>query len=387
MNHFADNLLVGIVWGLLIAVIVALFIGLMCLLHFLLTLPMRRAERARLFLDLIDTAVKDGRPVEETLIAVSHSRARALGARFHAVAAWLEQGVGLGEALERVPRFVPPQIAAMLRAGQKLGDLSRVLPACRQLLTDAPVETRTVVPYVFMITMATLPIAFFIFCVKTGASDSSPARTMIERLLSVGVTYGLRVPFFMQPAHSAELLGAQTAVMAALLLGALLYLGGPRVARWLPFVDRLNYWKPWRRKRMLRDFSTMLGILLDSGVAEAEAIRLAADCTANRVFQRRAEVVIGRLSQGVSLPEGVQSMDDAGEFGWRLRNAFHGRTRFLRALTGWHEALDAKAFQQQQAAAHGITTAVVLWNGFFVAAIVTSVFYFLISITNEGLLW
>ena len=80
-------------------------------------------------------------------------------------------------------------------------------------------------------------------------------------------------------------------------------------------------------------------------------------------------------------------MDDSGEFGWRLANAIHGRDGFLPALAGWHESLDAQAFQQEQAAAHGVTTALVLWSGLFVGAVVVSVFMFLISIIDAGVLW
>ena len=57
-----------------------------------------------------------------------------------------------------------------------------------------------------------------------------------------------------------------------------------------------------------------------------------------------------------------------------------GAGGFLQALAGWHESLDAKAFQQEQAAAHGITSALVLWSGLFVGAVVISVFMFLVSI-------
>jgi len=45
------------------------------------------------------------------------------------VAAYIEGGASLGEALEKVPRFLPPQINAILRAGEKIGDLKKVLPA------------------------------------------------------------------------------------------------------------------------------------------------------------------------------------------------------------------------------------------------------------------
>ena len=93
----------------------------------LLTLPMRRAERARLFLDLFESSTQSGAPVEESLISIAHSRDLSMGVRFHLVAAWLEEGLGLGEALAKVPRFLPPQITAML-AGQKFGDIKKVLP-------------------------------------------------------------------------------------------------------------------------------------------------------------------------------------------------------------------------------------------------------------------
>jgi type II secretory pathway component PulF len=152
-------------------------------------------------------------------------------------------------------------------------------------------------------------------------------------------------------------------------------------------LQRLHYRLPWRRKRLQRDFSTMLAILLDSGVPEPEAVALAADCTANKVFRQRAACAVDDLKRGLKLTRAVQGMDDSGEFGWRLTNAFHGGGGFLQALAGWHESLDAKAFQEEQAAAHGITSALVLWSGVFVAAVVISVFMFLVSLIDAGVLW
>ena len=138
---------------------------------------------------------------------------------------------------------------------------------------------------------------------------------------------------------------------------------------------------------MQRDFSTLLAILLDSGVPEPEAVALAAEGTANTVFRRRAARVVENLRQGVKLTQAVQALDDSGEFAWRLANAVHGHAGFLQALAGWHESLDAKAFQQEQAAAHGITSALVLWSGLFVGAVAISAFMFLISITDSAVLW
>ena len=110
--------------------------GLAALMHALLSLPIRRRERARFFLDLLETALAQGRAIEQTLAAMAESRDRAMGVRFHLLAAHLENGLRLGAALEKVPRLLPAQIAATLRVGERLGDLKRVLPACRETLRE-----------------------------------------------------------------------------------------------------------------------------------------------------------------------------------------------------------------------------------------------------------
>jgi small-conductance mechanosensitive channel len=59
----------------------------------------------------------------------------------------------------------------------------------------------------------------------------------------------------------------------------------------------------------------------------------------------------------------------------------------LRALTGWHEALDARAFQLEQTAAQVVTTSMVLLNGLIVACIVFAIFLALVQILNGATLW
>jgi type II secretory pathway component PulF len=157
--------------------------------------------------------------------------------------------------------------------------------------------------------------------------------------------------------------------------------------RTLPLVDWIAWRVPWKHKRMQRNFSAMLAVLLDGGVPESNAVRLAGDCAANEVFRRRAASVQAALAQGVRLTDAVRRLDDSGEFRWRLANAAHARGGFLRALTGWHEALDAKSFQQEQAAAHIVTSALVLANGVLVALVALAVFGALVSIIEAGVLW
>jgi type II secretory pathway component PulF len=140
-------------------------------------------------------------------------------------------------------------------------------------------------------------------------------------------------------------------------------------------------------KRLQRDFSAMLAVLLDAEVPETEAVALAAECTGNAVFRQRAARTSRLLAEGTKLPEAIRAMDGAGELRWRLANAMQRHGGFLRALTGWHEALDAKAFQLEQSAAQVTTTLLVLVNGFIVASLVIAIFLALIQILNGCVLW
>ena len=148
----------------------------------------------------------------------------------------------------------------------------------------------------------------------------------------------------------------QCLILLALWLAVFLYIGGPRVVGWFPILERWQFHLPWRRRRMQRDFSHILAMLLDGGLPEAEALKLAAACSANSVFRHHANQALTALRQGVGLPEAVHVMDDSGEFRWRLRNAAATHGGFMRALAGWHESLDARAFQLEQAGlgVHGV---------------------------------
>lgn len=367
-------LLLLLLWGILLAGILSLF-------HFLLSSPLRRAERARTILDLIETALQHGEPVEQALISISQSREQSVGVRFHLFVAWLEKGLRLEEALAKVPRLLPPAITAMLQAGQKIGDLRKVLPACRQLLADAVSETRSALNYLVVITFVVSPVTIFVFFVT--AVLVFPKFKEIALGMGFGMPAGMRLLI----EYRLPFVWIQVLLQLVVWFTAFAYVMGPHIRSWLPGYDQFNWRLSWRRKRMQRDFSVMLATLLDAKMPEPDAVTLSASCTANSVFQERAARVANNLKQGLSLTEAVQEMDDTGEFRWRLTNATHSRGGFLAALAGWHDALNAKSFQHEQAAAHVVSTSLVLINGLFVAAVVISVFSFLISIVNAGTLW
>ena len=72
------------------------------LIYFLLTLPLRRNERARLFLDLLELGMEEGHTPEAAITRAAASRDRSMGVRFHLLAAHIEQGSRLSEGTNHI---------------------------------------------------------------------------------------------------------------------------------------------------------------------------------------------------------------------------------------------------------------------------------------------
>jgi type II secretory pathway component PulF len=378
MNDFAVFLFALFWYGVFILVPGGAFSVLM---HYLLSLPMRRRDRALFFLDLLETVLQRGQPVEQAILAAAENHDRAIGVRFFIVAAHIENDARLGEALEQEPRFLPPQVNAILRAGEKLGDLKKVLPACREVLRIAPDTVRSTTHYMVAILLIFAPVACWLITLL------SIWVFPIFRQLAAGM--GVRVWPFTQFVFALNdshiLVGFEIALFFMLLAMAALYIGGPGFVRWfqfrsVPIVDWITWRVPWKQKKLQRTFSAMLAVLLDGGVPEAEAVRLAGESTANEICRRRAQRVIAALEKGTKLDDAVRTFDDSGEFHWRLTNATHAHGGFLNALRGWHEALDAKAFQQEETATHFLTSGLVILNGLVVGLIATAMFGMLVMI-------
>jgi type II secretory pathway component PulF len=354
------------------------------ILHFLLSLPMQRRDRALFFLDIIETALDRGQPVEKAILSAAETRDRMMGVGFFLVAAHIEIGARFGEALERTPGFLHPQVNSILCAGEKMGDIKKVLPACREVLR-VPLDTvRTTMHYMVTILLLFAVVASFITWLVT--------TFVIPRFRDIAAGVGVKVwpisEFVMR--HASWLIGFEVAVSLALITLATVYIGGPGFVRFLkfygfPFLDSITWHLPWKRKKLQRTFSAMLAVLLDGGLPEAEAVRLAGDCTANEICRERADRVLVALQLGTKLNDAVRAFDDNGEFHWRLTNATHARGGFMSALQGWHAALDAKAFQQEETTAHATMSGIVILNGVVVALFATALFGVLIAILNGEL--
>ena len=252
-------------------------------------MPLRRQERARFFLDLLETGLADGQSPEITIVEIAKSRDMTLGYRFHLLAAYLETGLRLFEALKKVPGLLPAQLVAMLAVGEKVGDIRKVMPACRKALTSGSSRTTSAVNYLILF-LALNPFGGLIWPFLTVVI--LPKFQLIARDLTNGP---LPVLLRFLLAHSTLISVVQFGLMGLSFLVLLVYVRGPRGIPWLapvlkPLIDAINYRLPWRRKRLQRDFSAMLAILLDAEVPEEQAVTLAAQSTDNSVFIRRCAV-------------------------------------------------------------------------------------------------
>lgn len=362
------------------------------------TIPLRRASATRFLLDVIGAALKQGADLAGAIRACEGSKCDIRPSFLGSVASRLESGEPITEALRARGSPVPDRITEMLRAGEKSGDLGAVLPACRRALDDTVSNAHSGHSYLALLpALLYLPVAVFVPFILAGLPGLQPAfggdlrRGYLGRLGEVAADCGADVEATIAWSRSATFAWA---LVAAVFWGLVLLvwvgkcrrrpvslLGLGRVA------GRLQWRLPWSRRRMQRDFSAVLAILLDTGMREQEAIALASRCTGNLIFEQRAAGSARRLERGEPLAEALGSLDASGELEWRLTNAARSKAGFGAALAGWHDALEAKAFQQEQAASHLLTTGFVLLNGALICSIAFGVFGIMIRILEEALLW
>jgi hypothetical protein len=342
----------------------------------------KRRERGASLLTLLEIGLQQGRTPEQTFLSLAARRIADMGPLFESVVKRMQSGLRLGAALDAEPRLLPPSARAMIKVGEELGDVQRVLPACRLSINTGSARSNSVLNNLMVLLFVSPVGPVLIWLISTWVFPK------LQDLAKDMTTGGTREGFLM---FEWSVLLAKTITWLWLTLWLATWLRDPqsRLHQWLGatlsgVIQRVNFLLPWRRKRMQRDFSVMFSLMLDAGVTEERALRLAADCAANVVFANRVERAIAELRRGVKLTDALARLDDRGEFRWRLRNAAEPPRSFAMALAGWHETLDAKAFQLEQAASQVITTGFVFLNGAMVSMVAIGFFQVLIAIMEEA---
>lgn len=378
----------GPLLGLVVAAALALGLAFPFLhaFYFLMTLPWRRRERAAMLLDLLELGRRDGRSPEQTLASLMDIPDRQLPVRLHLLAAHLETGRSLDQALEQVPHLLPPNIRALLGVGLRYGPPERVFALCRQALITRLGPDRSGLIYLSLI---------FTFVGLAGLQSLLMFRVIIQpKLMQILADLSGDTSSFDWLRQcldaSAWSLGASLVFGAGLYLALFTHVGGPRILGLAGLTDRLRLLVPWQRDRIHRDFAGMFGLLLDAGVPERVAVEEAARATGNRVIAAHAAEVVHRLGQGETLPQAIRHLDGAGEFRWRLANAQHGSfgaggSRFTETLRGWLRALEARANQHESNAIQAVLCGMLLSFGVAVGLHCVGVFGWLVTIVEASL--
>ncbi|MBL9171135.1 MAG: type II secretion system F family protein [Verrucomicrobiales bacterium] len=356
------------------------------LMYLLLGLPLRRKERARLFLDLLEQGLSEGRTAEEVVRSISESCEPLFDPWSEFLQPSLRQGESLDRALAHAPGFLPSSITVQLQIGGQVGEVRRVIPACRRLLADARSEVMAGFNYFLLLTFALVPMSLL--------AIGTIRIWVLPKLRDIGRDMVDSPGLGTDPAaeYIQPLAGVQLVLLLLVIPMVLSYLVGPELGRrfrlgGLPLWDLVADWIPWARQRMRRDFASGLATLLDAGVPEATAVAAAARCAGNVPFERRARRVLRQLEQGSPLGEALTHLDRAGELRWRLENSGAGRGSFCTALEGWIERLDALAFRQQQGLTQLGVSLLLTLNAVSVGLIALSVFGFVIRLLDLALLW
>ncbi len=326
------------------------------------------------------------------LVELTHSQVVAMcgpkGLQPPPLLTHLRGGLDLVDALKKTPWLVEARLVSLLEVGRELGDMKKILPAARVMFATATGHVRKAqmytYPYIFFVSSVGIVIPWMLMTFVVPKfelifKDMLPAE---ERLPG----FTLLVLDISNHAWLFDVLA--TLVTLGFLLGAVLYVGGPRVRRRLSgvtpsFFARLALALPWWRKKLQCDFSARLSLLLDAGVSESRAVTLAAEGTGNLVLQQRALRACADLKNGKSLPVAIQHLDSSNELRWRLETVARSGKGFLPALRAWHETLSARAAQQEQAAAQLVVTGMILSIGVMVGSLVIGMFLPLIVLIDK----
>src|ERR1700744_1037504 len=110
MSDYFIDVFIGLTGG---ALLVLTAFVILYFFHYLMSLPVRRRDQLLLFLDVLETIELYHQNVEAGILAIANSKDTSMGIEFHLVAAHIQNGCRLSEALTRAPKFLPAPLTAI----------------------------------------------------------------------------------------------------------------------------------------------------------------------------------------------------------------------------------------------------------------------------------
>lgn len=378
-------------WYSILAIIAGLFLFLVLLLlpvyfiYLLISRPLKKIERAKNLLDIIEFSENRGIPPEQAFTGIRQMGRHRLGKKFDSFAFYVDNGMDLFSSLDAVPGMLPREVKCTLSIGRKIGNLRSVLPLCRELLNRHISRTRGILNYLVM------PSLFYIFILAGITVFVIPKFNKIYAEMLDGQQLPRLTTFIFDSIPWLALVG--NLQLWLMLLFIFLFSFGADFSRTfvLEYIAShiFYYLVPWRRKRIQQNFAVSLATLLDYQVPEQEALLMAAESTGNYVMTRFAKEGVAMMQQGTGLIKVLSAeFDKSGELAWRFKNSFMAQKQkpnFVQAVAGWGSWLNACAFRQEQMAAHAISTLLILISALFIGLVAVGMFLPLIQIVSSSI--
>jgi general secretion pathway protein F len=281
--------------------------------------------------DEIAALVRSGVPLEPTLAEMGRDSGGALGQLGPVLAAHMQSGVSLPDALRAEEGRFPPVYRTIVEAGLRAGRLSAALEAMSDFARELA-ELRRQIGAALVYPLIVFVIAYGLFLVLT--------IDLIERFRDAYETFHL-------PLHGPLTLliwiakqvetwwWAPPAVVAGLIVwwlstgGAhLLSFAGPaRPLAWLPGLGKIG------RYFQCANFARLLALLVEHQVPFPEGLRLSADATCDRALRHAVGSMAAFIEQGgTSSPRGTAATEFPPFLDWILWQAARGENpvRLLR---------------------------------------------------------
>lgn len=379
-----------IFWLSLVVAGAVLVVAFLVLILWLIMLPRRRQERTRLFLHLLEIGMREGMSPQQSLKGLYGCPDKQISHELDEVVFMVSEGSSLSEALRREPAALPPRAVELIAAGERIGNLLAVFPLVQRWCTDETTRMVSALHYPSTLLMVTVPFYF----VVSGFLNV----VIIPKYAEIfeGMLDGRMLPAFTRSYMWGAYNGIPHLMVAGLFVimvsvamsGAFSSRGFMvRVPRLKAAMDWGVFRLPWWRYRFQRDFAIVLGMLIDNGIDEPEAVTLAARGTGNTVMIRRSSRICQQLEQGHSLSDALRLVTRRDDLGWRVATSALGTDGFLATLGGWSEMLGARADRWEQVVAHILSSAIILFVGLLVMTLVIAMWLPLIEMVNFYVLW
>jgi len=326
--------------------------------------PIRWLARGRMLLIAIESALEREVSVEAALVELAEKHDPELGPKFHALAAWLKEGLPLHEALDLTPGLLPRPVQSLLMQGSRTGTLTTLLPVGRDVMGSLaapllPSGRNLIAPLAATVCLIGLTAMFSIFIV--------PRLTMIFADLGAGTEIELPPALLLLSRHQDLWLAAHCLMLGLMIAANLFLLGGPAVAHWTQLrfprlTEVVHRHLPWQRLDQRRRFGLALTRLLDAAVPEEQALRLAGDFADDCSHQAGVDRAITRLRDGERLTEAIREIAPDPDLCFRLEATSLSGGGFRSAIAGWEEAQQARARFREAAAMDLVYTFFLAYN-------------------------